>query len=219
MKLKIGPKLFIGFSILVMVFTVSQWYAVGFMRNYSLNQVNTLVSEKALTANIQIDNFFTQIDTYNAGLGNLYNESTSSAKLIAASQFILQNNPFINRIVFLKLNGRELIKIEQLGKKVNDALFFEIITDDFNSAVSGQTAISKVFFVDEEPGPFINIFTPIRSGNEVTAVIKMQISLVKMWDIISQIKLGKTGFAYVVDNDGRLIAHPDLNLVHILLIS
>ncbi len=213
MKLKIGPKLFIGFSILVMVFTVSQWYAVGFMRNYSLNQVNTLVSEKALTANIQIDNFFTQIDTYNAGLGNLYNESTSSAKLIAASQFILQNNPFINRIVFLKLNGRELIKIEQLGKKVNDALFFEIITDDFNSAVSGQTAISKVFFVDEEPGPFINIFTPIRSGNEVTAVIKMQISLVKMWDIISQIKLGKTGFAYVVDNDGRLIAHPDLNLV------
>lgn len=213
LKLKIGPKLFIGFSILVMVFTLSQWYAIGFMRNYSLNQVNTLISEKAFTATIQIDNFFNQIDTYNAGLGSLYNESTSSAKLVAASQFILENNLFIKKIVFLKLNGRELVKIEQLGKKVNDALFFEIITDSFEQALAGQTAISKVFFVDEEPGPFINVFTPIRSGNEVTAVIKMQISLVKMWDIISRINLGKTGYAYVVDNDGRLIAHRNLELV------
>ncbi len=183
------------------------------MRNYSLNQVNTLVYEKSYTATTQIDNFFTQIDTFNNGLGGLYNESTTSGKLVAASQFILENNSFIKRIVFLKPNGRELIKIEQLGQKINDSLFFEIITDSFEQAVAGQTAISKVFFVDDEPGPFINVFTPVRSDDKVTAIIKMQISLVKMWDVISLIKLGKTGYAYVVDNDGRLIAHPNLNLV------
>lgn len=209
-KLKIGTKLFIGFAVLVLVYTVSQWYAFGLMRNYSLNQVNTVMSEKSKSATTQIDNFFTQIDTYNDGLGHLYNESTTSANLTVASKFIIQNNPFIKKIVFLKPNGRELRKVDE---KVDDALFFEIITDSFKKAVKGTTSISKVYFLEDEPGPFINVFTPIRSGNTVEAVIKMQISLATMWDIISQIKLGNSGYAYVVDYDGRLIAHANSNLV------
>lgn len=213
LKLKIGTKLFIGFAVLVLVFTVSQWYAVGFMRNYSLNQLNAVMFEKSKSATIQIDNFFTQIDTYNEGLGRIYKESTSSAKLTIASQFIIQNNPYIKKIVYLKPNGREIRKVDQLDPKADDSLFFEIITDTFEQAVAGKTSISKVYFLEEESGPFINVFTPIKFGNTVEAVIKMQISLAKMWDIISEIKLGNNGYAYVVDHDGRLIAHSNSNLV------
>ena len=34
-----------------------------------------------------------------------------------------------------------------------------------------------------------------------------------IWDVISRIKVGKAGHAYVVDHDGLLIAHPDIGLV------
>ncbi|MGA8412687.1 MAG: histidine kinase dimerization/phospho-acceptor domain-containing protein, partial [Xanthobacteraceae bacterium] len=34
-----------------------------------------------------------------------------------------------------------------------------------------------------------------------------------IWDVVSQIKVGEHGHAYVVDSQGRLIAHPDISLV------
>ena len=39
------------------------------------------------------------------------------------------------------------------------------------------------------------------------------INLKLIWDVISAIKVGKTGFAFVLDRPGRLIAHPDISLV------
>ncbi len=34
-----------------------------------------------------------------------------------------------------------------------------------------------------------------------------------IWDVVSQIKVGERGHAFVVDAQGRLIAHPDISLV------
>ena len=40
-----------------------------------------------------------------------------------------------------------------------------------------------------------------------------EVNLKFIWDVVSQIKVGERGQAYVVDAQGRLIAHPDINLV------
>ena len=40
-----------------------------------------------------------------------------------------------------------------------------------------------------------------------------EVNLKLIWDVISTIKVGKDGYAYVVDREGRLIAHPDISLV------
>ena len=40
-----------------------------------------------------------------------------------------------------------------------------------------------------------------------------EVNLKLIWDVISQIKVGANGRAYVVDAQGRLIAHPDISLV------
>jgi len=40
-----------------------------------------------------------------------------------------------------------------------------------------------------------------------------EVNLKLIWDVVSQIKVGAHGQAYVVDADGRLIAHPDISLV------
>ena len=40
-----------------------------------------------------------------------------------------------------------------------------------------------------------------------------EISLKYIWDVVSGIKVGEHGAAYVVDAHGKLIAHPDLSLV------
>ena len=40
-----------------------------------------------------------------------------------------------------------------------------------------------------------------------------EVNLKLIWDVVSQIKVGEHGHAYVVDAQGRLIAHPDISLV------
>ena len=40
-----------------------------------------------------------------------------------------------------------------------------------------------------------------------------EVNLKLIWDVIATIKVGRTGYAYVVDRQGRLIAHPDISLV------
>ena len=40
-----------------------------------------------------------------------------------------------------------------------------------------------------------------------------EVNLKFIWDVVSQIRVGERGQAYVVDAMGRLIAHPDLSLV------
>ena len=46
-----------------------------------------------------------------------------------------------------------------------------------------------------------------------TGVSIAQVNLKLIWDVVSKIKVGEHGRAYVVDSDGRLIAHPDISLV------
>src|SRR5260221_8038006 len=40
-----------------------------------------------------------------------------------------------------------------------------------------------------------------------------EVNLKLIWDVVSQIKVGEHGHAYVVDAQGRLVAHPDISLV------
>ena len=40
-----------------------------------------------------------------------------------------------------------------------------------------------------------------------------EVNLKLIWDVVSQIKVGERGQAYLVDAQGRLIAHPDISLV------
>src|SRR3954469_1143507 len=52
------------------------------------------------------------------------------------------------------------------------------------------------------------------AGNRAAAgIVVADINLKLIWDIIASIKIGDTGHALVIDDSGRLIAHPDISLV------
>ena len=52
------------------------------------------------------------------------------------------------------------------------------------------------------------------AGNRAAAgIVVADINLKLIWNVIAAIKIGDTGHALVVDDSGRLIAHPDISLV------
>ena len=53
----------------------------------------------------------------------------------------------------------------------------------------------------------------IRSGSDNGPVTIAEVNLKFIWDVVSRIKIGDKGKAYVVDGNGFLIADPDIGLV------
>jgi HAMP domain-containing protein len=63
----------------------------------------------------------------------------------------------------------------------------------------------------KETEPYMTI--AIRSGSDTGPVTVADVNLKFIWDVVSRIKIGDKGKAYVVDNKGFLIADPDIGLV------
>ena len=58
--------------------------------------------------------------------------------------------------------------------------------------------------------PYMTIARPAGANGGVTLA---GVNLKFVWDVVSRIKIGSAGLAYVVDANGTLIAHPDISLV------
>ena len=123
---------------------------------------------------------------------------------------LFRQAPAIVSLTLLDNAGLERLYVSRIGLNR-----IESRTDRSNDPAVIGAHSSKIWFSDvsyhrgSEPHMTVAI-----SGNRpsVGAVIA-EVNLKLIWDVISAIKVGKTGFAFVLDRPGRLIAHPDISLV------
>ena len=80
----------------------------------------------------------------------------------------------------------------------------------FRNARRGQPWHGPVYF-RKETEPYMTI--AMRSGSDAGPVTIADVNLKFIWDVVSRIKIGDKGKAYVVDGNGFLIADPDIGLV------
>src|SRR5262249_32677637 len=77
-------------------------------------------------------------------------------------------------------------------------------------ARSERTWFGPVTFQDGSE-PFMTV--AISGTRAATGVAVAQVNLKFIWEVISAIRVGRTGEAFVLDGPGRLVAHPDIGLV------
>ncbi len=123
---------------------------------------------------------------------------------------LLREAPAVTALAYIDGQGKEQIAVSRLepdsiasGKDFsNDPRFVRAVAD-------------KVWFgpVEFRRGsePYMTIAMAHAGKNSGVTVADVNLKLV--WDVITSIHVGEKGFAYVVDDHGRLIAHPDLSLV------
>jgi two-component system NtrC family sensor kinase len=80
----------------------------------------------------------------------------------------------------------------------------------FVDAVARGTYFGPVHF-ERGSEPFMTV--AMRGQRSDYGVIVAHVNLKLIWDLVTDIKVGVAGRAYVVDLEGRLIAHPDISLV------
>ena len=80
----------------------------------------------------------------------------------------------------------------------------------FLNARPGQPWYGPVYF-RKETEPYMTV--ALRSGGARGPVTVAELNLKFIWDVVSRIRIGAKGKAYVVDSNGLLVADPDIGLV------
>jgi signal transduction histidine kinase/ActR/RegA family two-component response regulator len=200
------------FVILVSVVLLASG-AIGLYSSYHENRaaVTALQREKAIGAAQQIEQFIAEIERQ-IGWTHLPHVGSEAVLESRRLDFIrlLRQVPAITEASWIDPAGREQLRVSRLGIDVAGS------GDDFSSdarfqeARAGRTHYSPVYF-RKETEPYLTITLP--AGGSGAGVTRVEVNLKFVWDVISRIKIGRTGKAYVVDRHGQLISHPDISLV------
>jgi len=81
----------------------------------------------------------------------------------------------------------------------------------FTEAVAKKVYYGPVYFRRESAPPYMTLSL---AGTRLDAGVSVaEVNLKLIWDAVTQMNVGERGQAYVVDGQGRLIVHRDINLV------
>ena len=115
----------------------------------------------------------------------------------------------ITDVAYLDSSGRETQRIGRL--QLDGGRQIDFSSDPkFVTARSGKTYFSPVYFRDESE-PYLTIAVAERAADPGVVVAELNLKFVA--EVVATITVGDAGRAYVVDERGQLIAHPDLSLV------
>jgi len=117
----------------------------------------------------------------------------------------------ITELVQLDPKGREQLRVSRLSMDVVGAGTDRSQEPAFKEAIANKVYFSPVYF-RKESEPYLTMAVA-HGSRTITGVTVADINLKLILDVISQIKIGREGYAYVVDRQGRLVAHPDISLV------
>ena len=122
---------------------------------------------------------------------------------------LLRQVPAITELVQLDRDGREQLRVSRLSMDVVGGGTDRSAEPAFVEAKAHKVYFGPVYF-RKESEPYLTMAVAHGGRGGVTVA---EINLKLILDVISQIKVGKDGYTYVVDRMGRLVAHPDISLV------
>jgi PAS domain S-box-containing protein len=123
---------------------------------------------------------------------------------------LLRQAPAITELTELDGEGMEQLKVSRLAEDAVASGESFAFAPAFTEAKAHGVWFSPVYF-RKESEPYMTMGM-VRAGKNAGVTVA-EINLKLIWDVITGLKIGQGGYAYVVDGRGRLIAHPDISLV------
>src|ERR1700722_17590773 len=123
---------------------------------------------------------------------------------------LLSQVPAITEISELDGDGKEQLKVSRLAMDVVGSGHAFSQTPACTEARAHKVWFSPVYF-RKESEPYMTL-AMARAGRNAGVTIA-EVNLKLIWDVITGLKIGQGGYAYVIDQRGKLIAHPDISLV------
>jgi hypothetical protein len=171
------------------------WFLYGEQRATSIQ----LQKQKAEAAAVEIGQYIKNIENEIGWTTQLpWSGSTMDQRRLDALR-LLRQVPAITEVAEFDPEGKEQLRVSRLAMDVIGSGTDLSRDAKFTQAKSGKTYYGPVYF-RRESEPYMTLAPAVnRAGVGVSAA---EVNLKFMWDVVSQIKVGVEGGAYVVDSEG-----------------
>jgi signal transduction histidine kinase len=201
---------FLFVTVVVLALVASGGFEVRFSYQEHKNSLIGIQEQQAAAAADKIEEFITQIESQVGWTTQLpWTDGTLDQRRFDALR-LLRQVPAITELAQIDAAGREQLKVSRLTMDVVGSGIDYSHKPEFTQAVAHKVYYGPVYF-RRESEPYMTL--SLAGTRRDTGVSIAQVNLKLIWDVVSKIKVGAHGRAYVVDSDGRLIAHPDISLV------
>jgi putative methionine-R-sulfoxide reductase with GAF domain len=120
---------------------------------------------------------------------------------------LLGLDPAFQQFALLDGNGQQLTQISRLSQGLSPQFTLQLENDVL---IQDQRYIGSIYIDDATSEPLIAIGIPVKDVlGDFQGTIVTEINLKFMWELVDQLEAGNTGYAYVVDDQGDLIAFGD----------
>ena len=214
-KTHIGSRLFRKYvalfvAVVCVALLTNGLFEIGFSYQENKQALTRIQREQAEAAAAKIGQFIKDIE----GQIGWTTQLPWTASALEQRRFdalrLLRQVPAITELAQLDSTGKEQLRVSRLAM---DAV--GVGTDfskdpKFTEAVAKKIYYGPVYF-RRESEPYMTL--AMAGARRDAGVSVAEVNLKFIWDVVSQIRVGKRGQAFVVDAQGRLIAHPDISLV------
>jgi two-component system, NtrC family, sensor kinase len=144
---------------------------------------------------------------------------TWSASTIEQRRFdalrLLRAEPAITELAQLDPAGKEQLRVSRRAMDLRPQHNDYSQDPKFTEAVAKKAYYGPVYFGSEQPVNFREPYLTLAvAGTRLAAGVSVaEVNLKLIWDLVTRMKVGEHGVAYVLDGQGRVIVHPDISLV------
>ncbi len=143
-----------------------------------------------------------------AGRDNLPARSPAEQQQILDG--LLGSEAAFRQLVTLNAQDQLAARASRLSQLAFDKSADLFSNELFTQVKQGQQYISSVYIDSNTSEPLIFIAVPTTDAfGDFQGTLAAEVNLKFMWDVVDQLKVGETGLAYVVDEQGNLIAFSD----------
>lgn len=163
------------------------------------------------------------LDSIKITIQNELDQSELSLKILSLNQnFIKKEFEEIDFIAKNIVNDTELIDqiyyMNEIGEQIYKTSHIETLGDRsyrdyFKEAIKGKTYLSNGLVSNSTERAITVLAVPVYDKGNIIGVLGATLNLSSIYEYIGNIRLGKDGYAFLVDREGTLIAHPDINKV------
>ena len=168
------------------------------------NLANRQLQDEAFLAANSLDLFFMDLESQLETLSDvmLYTEDVSSAM-----KSVMDEQEAIFSLLYTSTDGNVILQRQRVGRgeltQVDVSSILPIV--DEQDSLWGEVS-SEEFGV-----PFISLHIAVKDETQMTTgILIAEIDLTALWNTITSIQLGESGYAYLIDDSGYLLAYQDI---------
>lgn len=227
-KLKISSKALLFFLIVSLLpLVIVSYVQVSSAHNQLTRAASAKQQTVAASLSEKVDNFLGNKISQLQLLAQISSDTTNQPVINRDVAALLKQDTAINNVYVLSSNGMIQLAYDRQGQAKNIEDEDQSGTDAYKAAyfLLGKPYVSTVSY-DDNNAPYITIAVPFGNNvenakkltdsierfgepDDIKGVIVANYKIDDLWQSVLSTKIGDGGYAYVVDELGNLVAHPD----------